>query len=206
MTKSLLRREEYRSLENMRIDGRILDVGGSTKSGYHERIQGTHEIVTANIDASYGADLIFDAEKPWPVADGSFDAVLFINVLEHLYEHRLAVSEAHRVLHSGGRVIAAVPFLFNVHGSPNDYFRYTKAALERLFKEAGFSDVTVAELGTGAFSVIYHCLLGFVPRSWLGALLMPVFTGLDRLIFWIRPNNSMSVRAMPLGYMVEATR
>jgi len=204
MSKSLLRREEYKALSAMSINGKILDVGGSTKSGYHDLIQGSHEIVTANIDERYGADLIFDAEQEWPVESESYDAVLFVNVLEHLYNYRIAVEEARRVVKQGGEVITVVPFLFNVHGSPGDHFRYTKSTLVRLFGEAGFSRVTVTELGTGAFSVMYHLMLGFIPWSWLGRLLMPVFVGMDGLVASIKPNSSMSAEHMPLGYLVVA--
>ena len=83
-TRSFLRREEYKALARLSIDGRILDVGGSKKSGYHELIKGDHVITTGNINESYGTDLVFDAQQRWPVEDGSFDAVLFVNVLEHL--------------------------------------------------------------------------------------------------------------------------
>jgi len=204
MSKSLLRREEYTALGHMTIHGRILDVGGSTKSGYHDRIQGDHEIVTANIDAQYGADLIFDAEQEWPIESKSFDAVLFINVLEHLYHYQTAVKEARRILKDGGRVVVMVPFLFNVHGSPGDHFRYTKSTLMRVFSEAGFTHIEVTELGTGAFSVMYHLLLGFIPWKWLGRLLMPVFVGMDKLVAAIKPHSSMSAQHMPLGYMVVA--
>lgn len=99
---SLLRREEYRALSTLSIDGAILDVGGSKKSGYHELIGGHHTITVGNIDPSYGIDVNFDAEKPWPFPDTSFDAVLAVNILEHLYHYDMALDEAHRVLKPGG--------------------------------------------------------------------------------------------------------
>lgn len=204
-SKSLLRREEYRALCRIRIDGRVLDVGGVRASGYQQLFQGEHKFTTANLSPE-GADLTFDAQQRWPIEDLSFDAVLFLNVLEHLYEYRPAVMESWRVLVPGGRVIVTVPFMFNVHGSPNDHFRYTKSTLERLFADAGFVDVAVAELGTGAFSVIYHCLLGFIPWNWLGVLIMPLFTSLDRFFSWVRPGNHMSATYMPLGYLLTARR
>jgi SAM-dependent methyltransferase len=205
-TKSFLRREEYKALAQLSIDGAILDVGGSKKSGYHELIQGDHTFTVGNIDASYGIDVVFDAEAEWPFADGAFSAVLLINLLEHLYRYEHAVREAHRVLASEGRIIGVVPFMFNVHGSPSDHFRFTRFTIERILADAGFQDISVQELGTGAFSVIYHCLLGFVRWNWLADLLIPVFRGLDYLIARIKPDNKMSVRQMPLGYYFEARR
>ncbi len=203
-TKSFLRREEYKALSKLSIDGAILDVGGSKKSGYHELIQGNHTITTGNINASYGTDIIFNAEEVWPFPDGSFDGVLLVNLLEHLYRYEHTVREASRVLKPRGVVAGVVPFMFNVHASPNDYFRYTKSTLERLFTENGFSDVRVKELGTGAFSVMYHCLLGFVRWEWLATPLIAVCRGIDGIILRLKPNNKMSAREMPLGYYFEA--
>ena len=205
-TKSFLRREEYKVLSELSIDGEILDVGGSKRSGYHELIGGKHTITTGNIDESYGIDVTFDAQQRWPFEDETFDAVLFINILEHLYHYETAVKESFRVLKSGGMVAGVVPFMFNVHASPNDYFRYTRSALLRIFADAGFSDVRVQELGTGAFSVIYHTTLGFVRWQWLATPLIAISRGLDRFIFHIKPNNKMSAKEMPLGYYFEAKR
>ncbi|MEO8637390.1 MAG: methyltransferase domain-containing protein [Candidatus Taylorbacteria bacterium] len=205
-TKSFLRVEELRALANLHINGKILDVGGSKKSGYHELIGGSHTIITGNIDPSYGIDVQFDAQKKWPYPDSSFDCVLFVNLLEHLYDYKSAVSESHRVLKSNGMVAGVVPFMFNVHGSPNDYFRYTRSALERIFSDAGFTSITVAELGSGAFSVIYHNLLGFIRWNWLARLVMPLFRICDRTLAFIKPNNKMSQKFMPLGYYFEAKK
>jgi SAM-dependent methyltransferase len=203
-SKSLLRREEYKVLSELTIDGKILDIGGSKKSGYHELIKGNHTYTVSNINESYGVDELFDAQERWPFDSNYFDGVLFINVLEHIYDYRAALGEAARVLKDGGRMVAVVPFMFNIHGSPNDFYRYTESALRNMLAEAGFSSCEIRPLGTGAFSVIYHCLLGFVRWAWLANILIPVFKGADRLMLWVRPNNPMSAKHMPLGYYVEA--
>jgi SAM-dependent methyltransferase len=44
-----------------------------------------------------------------PVPDGCADAVLLLDILEHLDEPKRAVAEAHRVLRPGGVVIVSVP-------------------------------------------------------------------------------------------------
>jgi SAM-dependent methyltransferase len=205
-TKSFLRLEEYKHLARLTIDGAILDIGGSKKSGYHELIKGAHTITTGNIDASYGTDLIFDAQERWPAEDASFDGVLLINVLEHLYRYDVALDETARVLKRGGKVAGVVPFMFNVHGSPHDHFRYTRTTLERLLADRGFVEVRVEELGTGAFSVVYHALLGFVRWYWLARPLMALARGLDHLVLWAKPDNRMSAKYMPLGYYFEAKK
>ena len=205
-TKSFLRREGYKRLAQLHIDGSILDIGGSKKHGYHELIQGSHTIITGNINESDGCDVIFDAEKIWPYTDASFHGVLFVNVLEHLYNYNRALQEAYRVLKPGGVIAGVVPFMLKVHGSPNDYFRYTKSALEKILTENGFKEIEVNELGTGAFSVIYHCLLTFVRWEWLATLLIACCGGIDRLILRLKSDNKMSAKEMPLGYYFEARK
>jgi SAM-dependent methyltransferase len=205
-TKSFLRREEYKALSSLRVDGDILDVGGSKKSGYHELISGNHKIITGNIDASYGADIFFDAQKKWPFDSASFSCVLFVNVLEHLFDYNMAVGEAHRVLKNGGKVVGVIPFMLNVHGTPNDYFRYTKPALEKILSSAGFKSIGIRELGSGAFGVIYQVLIGFARWEWLATVGISICKFLDGLISALKPGNKMTAKYMPLGYYFEAIK
>ena len=205
-TKSFLRQEQYQELKKLNIDGEILDVGGSKYSGYLELIGGNHQVVVGNINPDYGIDVKFDAENPWPFDSDRFSGVLFINLLEHLFGYQFAISEAYRVLHVGGRVVGVVPFMFPVHGSPNDYFRFTASALERILKNSGFHSVKVKALGSGAFSVAYHTFIGFVRWNWL----VPPLIGLcrlgDRILLKLKKDHKMSSQFMTLGYYFEAEK
>ncbi len=205
-TKSFLRRAEYEAMKGLVLEGAILDVGGSKKSGYHDIIGGTHTITTAGIDQTYGIDIEFDAEKIWPIEDGSYTAVLLINLLEHLYDYGTAIRESFRVLSDGGKVVGVVPFMFNVHGSPNDYFRFTKSTIERLFLDAGFSAIEVHELGTGVFSMIYQSLISFVPGSFVATPLIAIAKILDGGMDRLKPGSALSRTYMPLGYYFIATK
>jgi ubiquinone/menaquinone biosynthesis C-methylase UbiE len=68
---------------------------------------------------------------PWD--DNRFDVVLVLDVLEHIEEDRKAIAEIHRVLKSGGMVIAFVPaflFLWGITDEASHHFRrYTKQEL-----------------------------------------------------------------------------
>ena len=68
----------------------------------------------------------------------SVDSINCLSVLEHVFYPQETIAEIYRVLRPGGCVQVQVPFLLQYHGYPDDYFRYTHSALQRLFEEAGF--------------------------------------------------------------------
>ena len=72
-----------------------------------------------------------------PVDDASFDVVLCNQVLEHCDDPARAVSELRRVAAPGGRVLASTHGVMAYHPSPTDYWRWTHAGLEKLFRENG---------------------------------------------------------------------
>ncbi len=68
---------------------------------------------TVGVDLNNNGDLsIFEADfekDRLPFEDNSFDAVFSKSVIEHLNNPDLYISEIHRVLKSGGRIIVLVP-------------------------------------------------------------------------------------------------
>lgn len=68
----------------------------------------------------------------------SVDSINCLSVLEHVFYPCETIAEIYRVLRPGGCVQVQVPFLLQYHGYPDDYFRYTHSALQRLFEAAGF--------------------------------------------------------------------
>lgn len=203
---SLLRKLEYQKLADLEISGRILDIGGSKEPEYYKLIKGKHDIIVANIDENRDVDIKLDAEKPFPIESDSFDAVLMINVLEHLFNYNNAVSESYRILRTGGKLIGVTPFLFPVHEAPSDYFRYTKHALDRIFRNAGFKDVEIKELGSGLFSAVYQLNTGIYRFRLIALPLLKILPFIDRMFRFIRPNSFITQRYMPLGYFFIAKK
>ncbi len=75
-----------------------------------------------------------------PFRDEIFDAIVAKDVLEHLLRPWLIVAEMHRVLRSGGRVIASVPMARSraVWADYTHMRGFTRAALRAMFEDQGF--------------------------------------------------------------------
>jgi SAM-dependent methyltransferase len=84
-------------------------------------------------------DLVCDLGQTIPFKTGTFDAVVLMNVLEHVYENRGLVQNIGKILKPGGKLIITVPFLLKVHQAPFDFSRYTPYYLSQLAQEAGFN-------------------------------------------------------------------
>ncbi|QVW33808.1 class I SAM-dependent methyltransferase [Geobacter sulfurreducens] len=70
--------------------------------------------------------------------DEEFDAAICTAVLEHLEEPGKAIHECSRVLKKGGIAIYTIPFIWHIHESPRDFYRYSEYGLRYLFEKNGF--------------------------------------------------------------------
>jgi len=66
--------------------------------------------------------------------DGWAGTVLCLNVLEHAWDFRRGAAEILRVTAPGGVALVTAPFEFHIHAYPQDYWRFTPRAMERLFE------------------------------------------------------------------------
>jgi SAM-dependent methyltransferase len=85
----------------------------------------------------------------------SFDSILCTQVLEHVYDHQTMIREVHRVLKPGGHIILTVPFAWELHEEPYDYFRFTKHALKELFENSGLTIDYIKPNG-GKWAAVYQ--------------------------------------------------
>ena len=111
----------------------VLDYGGGDAPYYP--FFGARDLQYTNTDIFDGqfVDLVFKEGEPLPVENEMYDAVLCSHVLEHTPHPFKAVTEIHRVLRKGGRLLAAVPFAWENHNRPNDFWRFGRDGLYNLF-------------------------------------------------------------------------
>jgi len=78
----------------------------------------------------------------------SADALVAVNVLEHVEDHEQFLTEAHHAIVPGGHLLLFVPALPAIYGSLDQVFehyrRYTKASLRRAIESAGWKPLRIA--------------------------------------------------------------
>lgn len=84
------------------------------------------------------------------IGDNQFDILVADQVLEHVPRPWLAAPEIHRVLKPGGIAVVCTPFLYPIHGSPDDYWRLTPSAYKVLFPEGQWETLVLDFWGNAA--------------------------------------------------------
>ena len=129
--------------------GRVLDLGCGTAPYREDILAVAGEYVGVDwpgtIHDTTRVDVFADLSRPLPFADACADTVTVFKVLEHLQEPGEFLRECGRVLRPGGHIVILVPFLWQVHEAPHDYFRFTRFGLGYLLSRADFADITVHE-------------------------------------------------------------
>jgi len=150
---------------------RLLDVGCG-KMPYRDFIKENSKItdyIGLDIDTALCYDENIKPDYTWdgkvmPFGNNTFDTVMATEVLEHCPEPVQVLKEIYRVLDNDGFLYLTVPFLWPLHETPHDEYRYTPYSLERLLKEAGFRNIVIK--ATGGWHASLAQLLGlWVRRS-----------------------------------------
>jgi SAM-dependent methyltransferase len=108
--------------------------------------------------ATFSADAL-----PWPIADGTYDLVVALEVIEHLFWPRTLLNGAYSALKPGGMLVLSTPYhgrlknvavallAFERHYNPDgEHVRFaTDGWLERALRQAGFAPCAVRHLGRG---------------------------------------------------------
>jgi len=101
---------------------RAADIGcrGGLEADFYHREAGIAEmhgfdIAEAPLAVARQRDIVphlwISGEQPCPVADGYFDLVMALDVIEHLYDTDIFLTELRRVLRAGGHLLIATPNL-----------------------------------------------------------------------------------------------
>lgn len=176
------------------LTGDILVIGAGNEP-YRKLLKASKNICLTDIeDKSGDIDQIADAHD-LPFIEDTFDAVVAIEVFEHLQQPSVASSEILRVLRPSGQALVTIPFMFRIHGDPFDFQRFTARGLIELFCD--FSNVKVIEFG-GRHHVISDIITTTTPA-------FAAFRIFNHLLILSFLGNSMSIDC-PSGYIVTLVK
>jgi len=153
---SLTRALQYEVLESYNMQGRVLDFGGGEKASYRSKIK-CSSYDSINIDSNIEPTWIVNVGDVLPRTLSAYDTVLSLNTLEHVFDAEFTINELSRILKPGGELLLSVPFLYPIHGHPDDFFRPTPSWFRFACKKAGFSKVEVIPLSWGPFTTGIIC-------------------------------------------------
>ncbi|WP_297107214.1 methyltransferase domain-containing protein [uncultured Devosia sp.] len=198
-TKSFIRAFEIEILTDIKLAGDSLDIGGGRKAQYRELITGYDTVASLNIDPALEPTILANANETFPIADNSYDTIVSFNTLEHLINDVHVVHETFRILRPHGRAHIFVPFLFPVHGSPQDFHRHTGLYWDDLLHSIGAEEVVIEPMvwspSVSALATLGHARWA----KWLARAIV-LYTGLVQR----RPAPRDANFAM--GYFIRFTK
>jgi SAM-dependent methyltransferase len=211
------RRANWRFLQQqvarLKADALILDVGAG-RGDFADLFEGRNYLAL-DVYPYPEVDIVCDLTQVNPFRPQSFDAILLMNVMEHVYDTRALLGSLGEMLKPGGVILVAIPFLVKIHQAPIDFVRYTHYALQRLAQSTGLQ-VDLLEgyydpvffLGEGTGNLRHAVLPGMHGwRRYLGRAAMALIEGcaglLNRLLGAGKSLSPDTVRSSaPTGYHI----
>jgi SAM-dependent methyltransferase len=192
----------------------VLVAGGGRRSRGSEAVlteilgRSTH-LIFVDIDRLKMPHTRADLANIWPFKHGVFDLVISTWVVEHLMSPETFFREACRVLKNNGAFICGAPFIYQKHGSPGDWWRFTDTALSHMAYSAGFQKVEVRPVGGTPCVTCLSLLWPFLQIRFIGILLLILAWGLDSIVSVIcrlTGKGRELVHAYPIHYIAYARK
>ena len=116
-------------------DKKILELasGKLHKGEYYYSVknyfESNNEFIQSDIKEEYGHRIIDATTMEFK---DEFDIVLCMNLLEHVYDFQLAVSNIYEALKNNGMAVIIVPVFYPLHDEPYDFWRFTEHSLRKI--------------------------------------------------------------------------
>jgi len=195
----------YRKAVAIQPESRVIDIGGhkGEKRGNFNIETFTPLVTYVNIDKSRNPDIQASADNI-PVEASSFDIALMGELLEHVENPLSVLKEAKRILKPGGKILATVPFMYPLHGDPDDFARYTGPFWQKAAQEAGFSDIEIEM--QGSMPAVAALMIQHLFRA-RGVSWRPIQNSLVRCLMWLdRRTENELLKSWTTGFGLTLTK
>jgi hypothetical protein len=143
------------------LAGPFLEVGskdyGNTQD-LRSLFRGRGDYVGADIEAGQGVDVALDFTRPFAEVDNRlsgrrFGSIFCLSVMEHCTQPFAMADNLTQLLQPGGKLCISVPFAYQFHAYPSDFWRFTHEGVKVLFPRLQFDlqNGTAATSRTGEF-------------------------------------------------------
>jgi len=203
----------YSGIFEKYFKGRLIDVGCGNVPFYEAYKNYVNENICVDwaesLHSNLFLDYIADLNEKLQFEDEEFDTALLSDVLEHIMNPQLLLTEVFRILRPEGKLVMNVPFFYWLHEEPHDYYRYTRFMLKKLLVDSGFQKIEITALA-GAPVVLADVFAKNVHHIPLIGNILCRFSQWSCFYFVkTRIGNKISTRTsekFPLGYMVVAEK
>ena len=203
---SILRSLQSIEFKKIKLQGSCLELGAN-KDIYRNFLKPNSKnyvTIFSNIEKKNKAFLYLDLQKKIN-HNIKYDNVIAYNVLEHVYDIDIALKNINFLLKKNGRIYGSTPFIYRIHGAPDDYSRYSKSFIELKLKDNKFEDVNIKEIGLGPFLASFSLLRGYfkyLPIIYNIILFLIVL--IDKFLIFFLKNNPKII--FPIGYVFSAKK
>lgn len=144
------------------LNGKLLDVGCESKP-YLALCNNVSEYIGLEISDEGNrnnrvADVLYDG-KTMPFDEEEFDCVMTNQVFEHVFNPNTFLKEINRVTKMEGVMLLTVPFVWDEHGQPYDYARYSFFGLKHILNKHGFE---IRERSNDGLAVVFQLVNAYI--------------------------------------------
>ena len=203
---SILRILQNQEFKKIKLSGNCLEFGANQKLSRNFLISNSknYNSIYSNIDNKNKNFIKIDLEKKTNHKK-KYDNIIIFNVLEHLSDINLPLKNLNFLLKKKGKIFGSTPFIYRIHGAPNDYNRFTKDYLKIALKKKKFINIEIKELGLGPFLACFSLLRGylkFLPIIYQLLLILVII--FDKFLFFLMKTNPKII--YPIGYVFSAIK
>lgn len=193
-------------VKKISIEGNSIDLGATNSPNNitHYFYKNNGNIVYSDKFKKKNDIQNIDLESYPNFIEKKFKNVFLMNVLEHVKQYNSCLKTSYDFMDENSNFYGTTPFIFSIHPSPNDYFRFTSQLIEESLHEIGFKEIKVLTLGTGIFVCFYSMIFGFTKKiPFINIFLFSFFLLIDKFIKYFTPNFKKNY---PLGYFFSAKK
>jgi len=128
------------------FEGPFLEVGSKdygTTQDLRSLFSTGNEYVGVDMEDGPGVDIVIDLTGDFKQVDAKlgnkrFGTIFCLSVLEHCEDPFKMAQNLTLLLKPDGKICISVPFSWQIHGYPNDYWRFTPEGIKKLFTRIQF--------------------------------------------------------------------